>query len=68
MPKFVRVGVSGQMKTAFLIIVNSRRFGMRPGTALSIDRDFQTPENVNVLRSTLDRLYCATTPLLRDLL
>jgi hypothetical protein len=33
-------------------MVNSRRLGRGPGTALSIDRDFDPAENVKVLRST----------------
>ena len=39
-------------KSAFLTMVK-RRFGTRPKTALSIDRDFDLAENVNVLSSTL---------------
>jgi len=56
------------MKSAFLIIVGSSRLGMGPRTALSIDRDFDPAEIVNVLISTLVRLYCARTPLLRSVL
>jgi len=47
------------MKSAFLIIVNSRRLELWPKTALSIDRDFDPAENLNDLRSTLVRLYRA---------
>jgi hypothetical protein len=49
------------MKSVFIIIVNSRRLGMGPRTAFSIDGDFNPAENVNVLRSILVRLYRART-------
>jgi len=36
------------LKSAFLIMVNSRRFGRGPSTALSIDRDFDPAGNVSL--------------------
>ena len=47
------------LKSAFLIMVNSRRFGSGPSTAFSIARDFDQAENVNFLLSTLIILYRA---------
>ena len=44
-------------------MVNSRRLGRGPSTALSIDRDLDPVENVKVLRSTLVMLYHARDPL-----
>ena len=52
------------MKSVFLTIVNKRRFGMGTTTALSIDKDFDPAENMNVLSSTLVTLYRARLPLL----
>jgi len=45
-------------------MVNSRRFGMGPRTALPKDKDFDPAENANVLISTLVKLYRARLPLL----
>lgn len=47
----------------FLIIVNKRRLGSGPKTALSIDRDCDPAEKVNVLSATRVRLYRAIAPL-----
>ena len=44
-------------------MVNSGRFWMGPISALSIDRDLEPAENINVLRSTLVRLYATRTQL-----
>ena len=49
MLKFIGVRVL----CAFLTMVKSRILGTGPKTALSIDRDFDPAENVNVLSSTL---------------
>jgi len=49
----------------FFTMVNERRLGIGPKTALSVDKDFDALENVNVLSSTLVRLYRAMPPLLR---
>ena len=40
-------------------MVEKRSLGMEPNTALSIDRDFDQEENVNILSSTLVMLYRA---------
>jgi len=53
------------VKPLFLIIVNSRRFGSCPKTALLTDKDFGSAEKVKVLSSTLVRLYLARPPLAR---
>jgi len=63
MLKFVGFAVQRTVKSLFLTMVNKRHFGMGPTTALSIDRDFEPAANVNVLSSTLVRLYRARTPL-----
>ena len=47
------------INSAFLTMVKRRRFGTGPKTALSIDRDFDQEENVNILSSTLVMLYRA---------
>jgi len=47
-------------------MVNYRRFGMGPRTALSIDNDFDPPENVKVFSSTLVGLYRARFPFFSD--
>lgn len=52
------------MKSALLIMVYSRLLEMGPRTALSIERNFNPAENINVWNSTLVRLYRAMTPLL----
>jgi len=52
------------IKSVFWTIVKKRRFGMGPRTALSTDNDFYPAENMNVLSSTLVRLYRARLPLL----
>jgi len=44
------------LKSVFLTMVNSRRFGMGHRTALSMDRDLDPTANVNVVSSTLLRL------------
>jgi len=44
-------------------MLNNRLFAMVPRTALSIDRDFGPAAYVNILSSTLVRLYRATLPL-----
>jgi len=49
-------------KSAFLIIVNSRRLVRGPSIALSIDQVFDQAENVIVLMSTLDMFYRARDP------
>jgi hypothetical protein len=41
------------VKYAFRSILKSRRFGMVPSTALSIDTDFEPAPEVNVLSATL---------------
>ena len=43
-------------------MVNKIRLGMGPKTRLSIDRDFYPGANVNVLSSTLVKLYRAMPP------
>ena len=68
MPNLYGLVSNEPMKSGFVIIVNSRCLRMGPRTALSIYRDFDQAENVNVLRLTLVRLYRARTPLLKDLL
>jgi len=45
-------------------MVDNRRFGVGPRTALSIDNDFVPAEYVNILSSTLVWLYRARLPLL----
>ena len=40
-------------------MVNNGRFGMGPRTALHTDNDYDPAANVNVLSSTLVRLYRA---------
>ena len=62
MSKFVGVVSTKPLKSVFLIMVNSRRFGRGPNAAFSIDRDLDTAENVKVLRSTLVMLYRARDP------
>jgi hypothetical protein len=52
----------------FFTMVNKRRFGIGPKTALSVDRDPETLEKVNVLSSNLVRLYLALPSLLRTVL
>ena len=46
----------------FLIIVNSRLFGICPRTELPIDKDLGPVEKVKVLSSTLVRIYLARPP------
>ena len=41
------------IKSAFLTMVKKRCLGTGPKTALSINRDFDPAENVNVLSSNL---------------
>lgn len=41
------------VKSAFCSIVNSRRLGEEPSTALSVDTDFEPAPNVKVLSATL---------------
>ena len=60
-----RVLSSETLKSLFLIIVNSGRFGSCPRTALSMDKDFGPGEKVKVLSSTLVRLYRARAHLAR---
>jgi len=55
MLKLVGVVSNKPLYSVFLNTVNSRRFGMEPRTALSIERDFDPATNVNVLNSTLVR-------------
>jgi len=43
-------------------MVNIKRFGRTPSTALSIDRDREPLANVKVLNSTLVKLYLAGYP------
>jgi hypothetical protein len=43
----------------FFTVVNKRRFGIGPKSALSIDRELEPLENVNVLSSILVRLHMA---------
>ena len=50
-------------KSVFFTMVNSRRFGTGPNTALSMDKDWAPLENV--FSSTLVRLYRASGPLAR---
>jgi len=64
MLKFVQVAVQRTIKSEFLTMVNKRRFGMGPRTALSMDNDVDPAEKVNDLISTLVRLYRAKVPLL----
>ena len=52
-------------KSVFFIMVNKIRFGMGPKTRLSIDREFDPGANVNVMSSTLVKLYRAIAPPLR---
>ena len=54
-----------QIKCLLFTIVNKRRLGIGPNTALSIDWDFDLLENVNVLSSTLVKFYRAMPPLSR---
>jgi len=53
MLKFVGIRVHCAYKIRILNHLKRRRFGTGPKTALSIDRDFDPAENVNVLSSTL---------------
>ena len=46
-------------KSVFLTMVNNRRLGRTPNTALLMVRDCGPPENVKVLSSTLVKLYLA---------
>jgi hypothetical protein len=43
-------------------MVNNRRLGMGPETRLSTDRDFYPGADVDVLSSTLVKLYRAMPP------
>jgi len=52
------------MRSVFLNKVNKRRYGIGSRTALSIDKDFDPAENVNVLSSTVGRLQRARVPFL----
>jgi len=63
MLKFVQFGVLRAYKIGVLNLVNRRRLGMGPKTALSIDKVFDSAEKVNVLSSTLVSLYRARDPL-----
>ena len=56
------------MKCAILIILDSRRLGLGPWTALSIDRDYDPADNVNVSRLTFVRFYCTITTMIRVVL
>jgi len=49
-------------KSVFFTMVNKRRLRMGPKSALSADKYFDPVENVNVLGSTLVKLYCAMLP------
>ena len=53
-----------KIKSVFQTMVNRRRLGMGPRTALSLDTEFDPAENVNVLTSTVVGLYRATLHLL----
>jgi len=53
MLKFVVFVSIEPIKSVFLTMVKRRRFGTVPKTALSIDRDFDPADNVNVLISTI---------------
>jgi len=46
-------------KIGIFNLVNKMRLGMGPKTRLSIDREFDVGANVNVLSSTLFKLYRA---------
>jgi len=52
-------------KSVFFTIVKKKRLGTRPKIALSIDKEFDRLENVNVLSSNLVILYRAMPPLVR---
>ena len=49
-------------KIGIFNLVNKMRLGMGPKTRLSIDREFDPGANVNVLSSTLVKLYRAIPP------
>jgi hypothetical protein len=51
------------LKSEFLIMVNSRRFGRGPRTALLVDRDLDPADYVKALRSTLVMCYRAKAPI-----
>jgi hypothetical protein len=63
-----RVRIQIAEKIRVFIMMNRRRFGIGPNTALSIDRDFDPLENVKDLVSTFVMLYLARQPLLRTVL
>jgi len=52
-------------KLVFFTMLNKSYWVMGPKTELSIDKDFDPLENVNVLSSTLVKLYRAMPPSLR---
>ena len=62
MSEVVGVRIHATQKVSVFTIVNIKRFGRTPSTALSIDRDRWTLANVKVLNSTLVKLYLAGYP------
>jgi len=65
MSEIVRVRIHTAQKSVFFTIVNIKRFGKIPSTALSIESDREPLANVKVLSSTLVKLYLAGNPLIR---